>query len=900
MIRHHRTSLFNLYCLLLAGTGLFLTQPVLADPLPAPGGALIENTATGSFDDPYASTGSSVSVQSNTVSVTVAEVAGITAVAGALPQELSVAAAGAAAGTWQGNGVINTGDVVYVEFILKNVGNDPTQFFIPGKVGLIGGTLQGNVQVIEIDPDGAGVLSPIALPTNPINVPATGATTASLVTTIGNPTGLPNGSLPVGGTVKVRVPVKITASAGLAAVQVTLGDTGSNDNSAGTQNQVFSLSTIADRDLYTQDNANGAVSLEVAGMPFNGDGTNHRQEASATQSLNVVAVPVTVSGKVWLDADGNLSINAIGGNALVEVGTNAGSTALTVYAVDSGGLAIAKSLVASNGTYSLTLTAGSNYSLRLINNSTIALNTTAPSVSLPTGYINTGENFAGTTESTTPGEIAITNLSSNLIDYNFGIQQQAYCTIGSGTDNTSIQRYISTEVGNTSTAGTIPTNLRSFTNTLDDTWRVAAGGSNNGTAVPWFGPSTAPGSLTSFTYKEPGLGTVIATTVTPLRIPFDNTAPCNVIGSSYNNTSNVLYGNNLQDSSPRPSSLYTIGSQPGFWATTGSSGGTSRSAVKFTFSQPVKSFGAWFGDLETRTIGGSPGYLRLIDSSGNRIGQDIPIEPQNYYNGVAGTVQAVTQSSCSSTLINCGNQTTRWVGFIDSVAVARVKEVIVIVGDADISGKGAGEQLSFIGANYQSIPNLLLVKRITRVNDSTTTSDGVSTLAYIDETANPYDDNQINSPAVTPPDTTRWPVDTSNKPLLAGATNGGKIQPGKEIEYTIYFLSTGDGGAKNVVLCDRIPDYQFFSPNAFGAVVGGATANFKGIQVSLNGTVTNHTNIQDSDIGTYYPPTVSLPTACGTAPNIKGAVVVNLGDLPTASVSATASYGYVRFRTRTD
>jgi hypothetical protein len=891
----------------LAGTGLLLAQPVLADPPPAPGGALIENTATGSFDDPYASTGSSVSIQSNTVSVTVAEVAGITAVAGNPPQELSVAAAGSAAGTWQGNGTINTGDVVYVEFIVKNVGNDPTQLFIPGKVGLVGGTLQGNVQVIEIDPDGAGTLSPIALPTNPINVPATGATTASLVTTAGNPTGLPNGSLPVGGTVKVRVPVKITASAGLAAVQVTLGDTGSNDNSAGTQNQVFSLSTTADRDLYTQDNADSAVSLEVAGMPFNGDGTNHRQEASATQSLNVVVVPLTVSGRVWLDADGNLSINAIGGNALVEVGTNAGSTALTVYAVDSGGLAIAKSLVASNGTYSLTLNAGDNYSLRLINDNTIALNTTAPSVSLPTDYINTGENFAGTTESTTLGEISITNLSANLIDYNFGIQQQGYCTIGSGTSNSNVQSYISTEAGGGNTSS-----IRSFTDGLDDNWRIAAGGSVSGTATPWFPPGTSLPSITSpttFIYKEPGSSTAISTTVTALRIPFNTVLPCNIANSTYTVNGDLSYGSTLQENSPRPSSLYTTtaANQSGYWSTSSTSGGINginRSAVKFTFSQPIKSFGAWFGDLETRTIGGTPAYIRLIDSSGNRIGQDIPIEPQDYYNGTA--TQVVSQSSCSGTFISCGNQTTRWVGFIDSAAVARVKEVIVIVGDDDNPGSGAAEQLSFIGANYQSTsntPNLLLVKRITRVNDSTVTSDGVSVLDYIDIATNAYDDNQITIPVASPGnprDTNRWPVDANNRPLLAGATNGGKIQPGKEIEYTIYFLSTGDDSAKGVKLCDRIPDHQVFSPNAFGAIAGGTTANFKGIQVSLNGVVTNHTNIQDSDTGTYYPPGSTLPTVCGTAANLRGAVVVNLGDLPTASVNATAAYGYVRFRAHTD
>jgi hypothetical protein len=898
MIDRHRISQLTLYFLLLTGTGL-LALPSLAE---SPGGAVIENTATGSFDDPFAPTGSPVSIpiQSNTVRVTVAEVAGITAVTGSPPQELTIAAAGAAAGTWQNDGNFNTGDVVYFQFVLTNTGNDPTQFFIPGTVGLVGGTLQGSVEVTEIDPDGSGSAAAITLPSNPIAVPSSGATTAALLTTLGNPTGLPNGSLPMGATVKVRVPVKITANPGTGAVQVVLGDTGSNDNSSLTQNQPFIVSATAGRDLYTTDNGDGAVTNEAIGHPINGDSINYRQESSASQSLDIKAV---VSGQVWNDANASLTIDAIGGSTVLESGTNAGSTNLTVYAINpTNNRIIAKSPVTTGGIYSLTLTAGNNYKLWLIDNSTLAVGSVATGPSLPSAYLNTGENFAGSTETTTPGEISISNLANNLIDYNFGVRQSNSCTIASGTVDPNVQSYISTEAGNTSVAAATLNNLRTFANGMDDTWRVAAGGIANGTATPWFGRSSTPGSATSFIYKEPGSSTAISTTVTALRIPFNTAIFCNG-GTAYNSTAGLAFGDSLQDGGPRPSSLFTSGNQPGFWENTSSAGTSSRSAVRFTFSQPVKSFGAWFSDLETRTVsGGVPAYLRLIDGNGDRIGQDIAITPQTIYDGV-GTTQALTQSSCGSAVVGCGNKSTRWIGFIDQVATARVKEVVVIVGDDDPTGNGTDELLSFTGANYQNIPNLLLVKRITRVNDSTTTSDGISTLDYINETSNPYDDNQVTVPVGSPgnpPDTDRWPVNTNNLPLLAGATNGGKIQPGKEIEYTIYFLSTGEGGAKNVVLCDRVPDHQAFSPNAFGAVLNGATGNFRGMQISLNGIVTNQTNVQDSDLGTYYPPGASLPAVCGTASNSQGAIVVNLGDLPTASVNATAAYGYVRFRTRTE
>jgi hypothetical protein len=795
--------------------------------------------------------------------------------------------------------------VVYFDFLVTNTGNDPTQFFIPSNVGIIGGTLQGNVQIIQVDADGSGPIAPITLPANGISV-ISGATTATLLSN----TTLPTGSLSIGGTVKIRVPVKITAAPGTNAVRVTLGDTGSNDNSSSTQNQPYILST--GRDLYTQDNSDTLGDPEVPGLPINGDSASngHRQEASATQSIDVAA---TVSGQVWEDANGSLAIDIIGGT-VSETGTNTGSTALTIYAIDSSGLVVAKSPVATNGTYSFSLTANTNYRLRLADNSGLVIGAGATPAeaaalvpSLPSGYFNTGENFNGSTETVTPGEIAITGLSANLVNYNFGIQRNGYCTIGSGVNDTGIQRYISTEAGNTSATAAITNNLRNYSDNMDNNWRVAAGGQNNGIAVPWFGTSSKPGSRASFIYKEPNSNTPNTTTVTSLRIPLDATTACRGdSNSSANNSSGLLFGPTMQEGAPRPTSLYNTLDQPGFWESTGASGSNTRSAVRFTFTQPVKSFGAWFGDLETRTIGNVPAYLRLLDSSGNRIGQDILIDSQDLYDGTSlnGT-NPVNQTTCGGSSSNtpsklgCGNRATRWIGFVDNASVARIQEVIVIVGDNN-NGTDTSNQLSFIGANYQSIPNLLLVKRITRVNDSTTTSDGISTLGYIDDSNNPYDDNTIATPAVTPADTNLWPTDstTNRYPLLAGAIDGGKIQPGKEVEYTIYFLSMGDDAAKGVVFCDRVPNHQIFSLYSFNTT--GTTGIGRGIQVSLNGTTNNYTNNQDGDIGTFYPPGTTLPTACGTAANTQGAVVVNLGNIPSAKTNPNGAYGYVRFRARVE
>lgn len=862
----------------------FIPQAVAAPPA----GTKIENQATGSFLDPIDN--GVKNIESNTVQVTMIEIAGITVIPVGY------------------GGQIAQGGSAYFDFLITNVGNDSTQFFIPGTAGVTNGTLN-SIKIIEVDPDGTGSGLPLTLPSGEVNVPITGGsiggTTGTLLT-------LPNGSIPVGGTVKVRVAMTISPTTVISnPVTVIFGDTATNNNSASTQNQPYIASTTAGRDLYTQDNTDpSTIPNEAIGQPFNGDAAGHRQEASATQSINVAA---TVSGQVWEDANGSLAIDIIGGT-VSETGTNAGSTALTIYAINSSGLVIAKSPVATNGTYSFSLAANTNYRLRLVNNSSLAIGAGATPAeaaalapSLPSGYFNTGENFNGITETVTPGEIAITGLSANLTNYNFGIQRNGYCTIGSGVNDTSIQRYISTEAGNTSAAAAITNNLRNYSDNMDNNWRVATGGQNSGIAFPWFGTSSKPGSRTSFIYKEPNSNTPNTTTVTSLRIPFDATTACRGdSNSSANNSSGLLFGATMQEGAPRPTSLYNTLDQPGFWESTGASGNNSRSAVRFTFTQPVKSFGAWFGDLETRTIGNVPAYLRLLDSSGNRIGQDISIDSQDLYDGTSlnGT-NPIVQTTCGGSSSNtpsklgCGNRATRWIGFVDNASVARIQEVIVIVGDNN-NGTDTSNQLSFIGANYQSIPNLLLVKRITRVNDSTTTSDGISTLGYIDDPNNPYDDNTISTPAVTPADTNLWPTDstTNHYPLLAGAIDGGRIQPGKEVEYTIYFLSMGDDAAKGVVFCDRVPNHQIFSLYSFNAT--GTTGIGRGIQVSLNGITNNYTNNQDGDIGTFYPPGTTLPTACGTAANTQGAVVVNLGNIPSAKTNPNGAYGYVRFRARVE
>lgn len=191
-----------------------------------------------------------------------------------------------------------------------------------------------------------------------------------------------------------------------------------------------------------------------------------------------------------------------------------------------------------------------------------------------------------------------------------------------------------------------------------------------------------------------------------------------------------------------------------------------------------------------------------------------------------------------------------------------------------------------------SQPNVLLVKRITAVNGGTTTIGGDNLANYQNDPNNPYDDNTLDTPTPNPSDTDKWRDPAT---FLIGGINGGRIQTGDEIEYTIYFISMGDVTASNVMVCDRIPTHSSFQPNAY--------ASGRGIVLNL-GSTTPLTHVPDADAGQYFAPGVD-PTRvyprlnCG-GPNTNGAIVVRLGDLPpaTAPGSPANSQGFVRFRVR--
>ncbi len=225
-----------------------LTQPLL--PVLAAGtaaGVSISNTATATYSD--APGGTVINATSNTVNITVAEVAGLTAVPSGFEDV--------------DGGAVEAGDTLRYLFDVTNIGNAPTDVFIPGINNIA--TENFNATTVEIVDASGAVLA---------TVPAAGGTLSSL-------------SIPALADLDpdtvLQVRVSGTPAAGTTAgapVGVTLGNTGPDNNSASTQNQPDN------NDPANGDNSATPQDIRtIDADPANGAPVNGEREASATQSI---------------------------------------------------------------------------------------------------------------------------------------------------------------------------------------------------------------------------------------------------------------------------------------------------------------------------------------------------------------------------------------------------------------------------------------------------------------------------------------------------------------------------------------------------------------------------------------------------------------------------------------
>jgi fimbrial isopeptide formation D2 family protein/uncharacterized repeat protein (TIGR01451 family) len=189
----------------------------------------------------------------------------------------------------------------------------------------------------------------------------------------------------------------------------------------------------------------------------------------------------------------------------------------------------------------------------------------------------------------------------------------------------------------------------------------------------------------------------------------------------------------------------------------------------------------------------------------------------------------------------------------------------------DPSNRGDDEPTLFRVAAFPS--RLRLVKRITQINAAP-----INTVIDPTTTLDPND----NAP--------NWASG-----YLRGAIDGGTVQPGDTIEYTIYFLSDGGNSAQNVNICDLVPTNSAFVPDGF--------ATGSGLALSIGTAApTFLTNLLDGDKGQFVTSPAATPVPCSSTnstANPNGAIVVNIApNVPAFSVDPNNAYGFIRFRAK--
>lgn len=234
--------------LLMSGGLLNSIAPAFAQTVPLPAAnSEISNTATATYTDPADNTNTPISTISNTVSVTVAKIAGIVVKEVGFTQPNALDA-------------FKPGETIFSNFEVTNTGNDGVQFKIPKLADV-----STNVTFTKVQYNAGTVAVPVW--TDVTDVAGTNSPTIA-----------------VGGKLQVRIVATINANAVAGnAIVTTLGNT----SAAGLPNVERGVGTesIDGRDVYTVDVLTAGGSVALGGTAKNGI-----RESSATQQVNVNAI----------------------------------------------------------------------------------------------------------------------------------------------------------------------------------------------------------------------------------------------------------------------------------------------------------------------------------------------------------------------------------------------------------------------------------------------------------------------------------------------------------------------------------------------------------------------------------------------------------------------------------
>ncbi len=199
--------------------------------------------------------------------------------------------------------------------------------------------------------------------------------------------------------------------------------------------------------------------------------------------------------------------------------------------------------------------------------------------------------------------------------------------------------------------------------------------------------------------------------------------------------------------------------------------------------------------------------------------------------------------------------------------------------------------------------NVILVKRITGIKPT-------GTNAWV-RTTNPHDATPLNTVVHNPLDlanndtSANWP----NATYLVGAYNAGKINPGDELEYKIYYLNAQGANATTLKICDPIRGKQTYTPNSMQLLLGGMSTPIS-LTDAVDGVDRSSSYLTgaaptDCNVGNIDASLKTVRDNGGVAIQLVGTGTTIQPDLPLIPGATTpgtppTSYGWFRFTTKVD
>ena len=162
------------------------------------------------------------------------------------------------------------------------------------------------------------------------------------------------------------------------------------------------------------DPIDGAVTVDISFKAIDNAGKESSNTGSA--KLPFTQPIYGISGSVFNDVSGNKLKDG------TEPFANGTTLGLNAVLVDSNNKVVGIAAVSTTGTYDFGKYIPGNYTI-LLTTAAATLTAAPPAITLPTNWVTTGENTAGTVEATPDSRISIAVVAADLTNNNFGIEQ---------------------------------------------------------------------------------------------------------------------------------------------------------------------------------------------------------------------------------------------------------------------------------------------------------------------------------------------------------------------------------------------------------------------------------------------------------------------------------------------